>query len=125
MEKGSGRETVAGAELDGRYWGGGGVRWQPWLQGLRDRDGPGEPGWCAAGAGWPGRLTAERRRRAPLPGRGRAVRDRGVGCVEMRRHGKKQGGRKPTFKKFNFRRPCEKPPKITTHFLRLRPGRRK
>ena len=102
MEKGSGRKTVAGAELDGRYWGGGGVRWQPWLQGLRDRDGPGEPGWCAAGAGWPGRVTAERRRRTALLGRGRAVRDRGVGGVEMRRRGRKQGGRNRRIKSLIF-----------------------
>jgi hypothetical protein len=37
----------------------------------------------------------------------------------------KTGKKKPMFIKFNFRRSCQKPPKITTHFRRLRPGRRK
>ena len=59
MEKCSGRETVAGAELDGRYRGGGGAQRQLWLQGRRDRGGPGEPGrwtvcgWGGAAGRWP------------------------------------------------------------------------
>jgi hypothetical protein len=55
MEKGSGHETVAEAELDGCYRGGGGARRQPWLQGRRDRDGPGEPGRrtvCGSAGAW-------------------------------------------------------------------------
>jgi hypothetical protein len=35
---------------------------------------------------------------AAQPGRGRAVRDRDVGCVEMRRRGRKQGGRTDVYK---------------------------
>jgi hypothetical protein len=51
MEKGSGCKTVARGEHDGHYrgGGGGGTRRQPWLQGRRGQDGPGEPGRCAAG----------------------------------------------------------------------------
>jgi hypothetical protein len=53
MEKGSGRETVAGAELDERYRGGGGAQRQLWLRGRRDRDGPREPGRRTV-CGWGG-----------------------------------------------------------------------
>jgi hypothetical protein len=104
MEKGSGRETVAGAELDGRYRGGGGAQRQLWLRGRRDRDGPGEPGrrtvcgWGGAAGPGDGRAAAA----SALLGRGRAVRDRVVGGVEMRRRGKKQGGRNRRLKSLIF-----------------------
>jgi hypothetical protein len=60
MEKSSGREAVAGGELDGRYRGEGGARrQQPCLRGRCVWDGPGE---------------GERRRR-------RATRHDGLGVV--------------------------------------------
>jgi hypothetical protein len=109
MEKGSGFKMVAGGEHDGRCRGGGGTRRQPWLRGRRGRDGPGEPRRCAARAARPGWLTASdrhgaagRRRRATLPGRGRAVRGKGAGCVEMQWRGKKQGGRNQRLKSLIF-----------------------
>jgi hypothetical protein len=83
MEKGSGREIVAGGELDGRCRGG--ARRQPWLRGWRGREGLGESGRCAT-----------------LLGCGRAVRGKGAGCVEIRRRGKKQGGRNRRLKSLIF-----------------------
>jgi hypothetical protein len=59
VEKGLGRETVAGGELDGRCQGG--ARRQPWLRGRRGREGLGELERCAGKVARPGRLTAERR----------------------------------------------------------------
>jgi hypothetical protein len=101
MEKGSGCKTVARGEHDGHYrgGGGGGTRRQPWLQGRRGQDGPGEPGRCAAGVEGverPGRLTAERqawrcRAAAACDAAGASARCemQGAGCVDMRRRGKK------------------------------------
>jgi hypothetical protein len=101
MEKGSGCKTVARGEHDRHYRGGcgGGTRRHPWLQGRRGRDGPGEPGRCAAGvegAARPGRLTAERlawrcRAAATCGAAGASARceRQGAGCVDMRRRGKK------------------------------------
>jgi hypothetical protein len=107
MEKGSGCKTMAGGELDGRCRGGGGARRQPWLRVRRGRDSPREPGQCAVGAAWPGRLTAC---------------DAAGAWARCERQGREMCGdaavweeterKKPTFKKFNFWRPCQKPPKI-------------
>jgi hypothetical protein len=54
---------------------------------------------CGGGAA---RSADGRATGAALPGQGRAVRGKGAGCVEMRRRGKKQGGRNRRLKSLIF-----------------------
>jgi hypothetical protein len=103
VEKGSGRETVAEGELDGRCRGG--ARRQPWLRGRRGREGLGEPGRCAAKAAQPGRLTAERRATAACDAAGSWARceRQGRGLCGDVVAWEETGRKEPMFKKFNLR----------------------
>jgi hypothetical protein len=83
--------------------------------GRRDQEGLGEHGRCAAKAARPGRLTAERWATAACDAAGPWARCERQGrrlcgdAVAWEETGRKE----PTFKKFNFQRSCQKPPKIT------------
>jgi hypothetical protein len=78
-------------------------------------EGLGEPGRYAAKATRSGRLTVERRTAAACDAAGAWARceRQGRGLCGDVATWEETGRKEPTFKKFNFRWPCQKPSKLT------------